>query len=229
MFFKTETKFVLFNNYYFSVWSDVKLIPQWLPLSHYNIVCTVPSLHFLHKLWTPVTSWMYDLVSARPRGFNERNVCLTVCCFLCSPSELWWCPSPTSSPLMWCWCPLALMPSKDIYRHWEATKSQQSVSLNQPRQHTLTQTTADTLIMISLEKVFEWPLPHMNCCFLLPAETAMWILFSHCGSLCVSMDTYCSGNYHRGGFQKSAMCLYLCGQILSPQKRHNRSRCSHKT
>ena len=66
-----------------------------------------------------------------------------------------------------------------------------------------------------------------------PAATACLVLFSPCESVCVCVWAKCSRDYYRSCYQDIARCLYVslsvCGQILSPQQRHNHTRCSHET
>lgn len=114
----------------FPPFSDVNLFTQWLPFSHYYALFTLPSslTNHEHLLKTRLLSNF-----SQATGMNECNATdsmgFTALCLCSSSTELWWCPSPTSFLLMWCWCQLGLMLLKDIRHHWEATGSQPSVRI----------------------------------------------------------------------------------------------------
>ena len=56
-----------------------------------------------------------------------------------------------------------------------------------------------------------WYIVHMFIVF------TLWVCAHVIMAKCGPGDIYCSGNYHRRGFEYFGRCLYVCGQILSLQ------------
>lgn len=90
----------------------------------------------------PLARTIANISRVRCCGHTGAKACVATCLQPAAASSLpplpspplppgpWSCPSPTSSPLMWCWCLPALTQSKATRRHWEGTRSQPSVSIH---------------------------------------------------------------------------------------------------